>query len=149
MMMTPLFVVTERAFRLFWYLFFNHHCVLRFFLDFIDFNRLDFNHLRFFHLCFLNGNDFKFDLNLFYFFYLGQRDMNVSSNINLHIFLSFEESLHDINVFITQDSDIIIILIEEGDVQGRRNDIEFFADEGNNFIVLDTASKEFDFFFEL
>lgn len=109
-MMTPLFAVTERASGLFWCLLLNHNCLLRFLLDC---NRLDFNHFWLLHFWFHNRDDFKLDLYFFHFFFLGLRDIDFSRNIDLHIFLSFEESLHDVDVFIAQDSDIIIILIEE------------------------------------
>jgi hypothetical protein len=113
MMMTPLFAATERASGLFCCLFLNNYCLLRFFLNF---GRPDFNYLGLIHFWFLNGNDFKLDLYLFHFFFLVQRGNDLSSNVDLHILLSFEKSLHDVDVFIAQDSDIIIILVEEGDV---------------------------------
>lgn len=74
--------------------------------------------------------------------------IELSDNVDLDIFFALEDCLHDFDIIAAEDGDIIIILIEEGDVKRFRGDVELLAGEVDDFFVVKCTSIEFDFFFE-
>lgn len=104
--------------------------------DFFNFLRDDLN----FHLFHFS---FSKLFNLLYYFYRSRykfflyflwlwEKIKFSININLNIFFAFKDSLHDFNIIVTEDSDVIIILIKERDMKCIWFDAKLFACKVDN-----------------
>jgi hypothetical protein len=106
-------------------------------------HKLDFDLIYRFYL------HFRLDLflNLHFFNFLFRLGIELSEHIDLDILFAFEDCLHDFDIFIAEDGDIIIVLIEEGDVECVRADVELFCDKVDDVLIDKVTGVEFGFFF--
>ncbi len=140
---------------------FHYHLFLNnFFLFLFLYNHLFNNYLFLFNLDWLFLNFYLLnrdwflrlgDLNLFDFynnyflswFYFGNINVvNFSFHINFHIFLSFKDCLHNLDILVAEDANLVIILIEEGELKGGGFDIELLSGKGSNAIILESGGVE-------
>ena len=122
------------------YLFNNYFFFFNLDWLFLNFRLLNLN--GFFRLGDLNLFDFWNDYFLIWF-YLGNINIiNFSFHINLHILLSLKHCLHNLDVLVAEDGDLVIILIEEGELKGGGFDIELLFSKGSNVIILESGRVE-------
>ena len=157
--MAPLLVLLLHLFNLQLHFLFHNNLLLLLFNNFL-FNNNHFNDF-FLHLGWLNLDLFHLNLNLnwllnfgdlnffdflnvnYFLFWFYLRNINVvdfSFHINLHILFAFKDSLHDLDVLIAQNGNLIIFLVEEGQLKGAGFDIELLLGKGHDIVVVQLSS---------
>jgi hypothetical protein len=144
-MVAPLFLFFAGTFGLFGNFLLNHYLFNLLDLHFgrpnlVHYN-IDFNFLRLFFLDQLSRDVLDFWLRV--------GCVDFPSDVDLDVLLAFEDGLHDFDVVIAEDGDIVIVLIEEGDVEGGWVDVELPADEGDDVVEGEGTRVEFHLLVEL